>query len=176
MARARSPTSSDADAVCLDLRCNTTAGSTSSGITHAGIGLRKQSGVSTTNDFGIEGMAATSSPGVEQLVGNGAGGLNPGSTNGSGDGSVPLKVGSLPWSALMIRRSAAVSASSSSGSLSSKHSIFCVVLDTGCAETVFAADKVLRLGLRYEAQDGSHPIRRVGGGIEFVFTKRVDCN
>jgi hypothetical protein len=33
-------------------------------------------------------MAATSSPGVEQFVGNGAGGLNPGSTNGSGDGSV----------------------------------------------------------------------------------------
>jgi hypothetical protein len=63
---------------------NTTAGSGST----AGIGLRKQGTVSTTNDFGVEGMAATSSPGVEQFVGNGAGGLNPGSANGNGDGSV----------------------------------------------------------------------------------------
>jgi hypothetical protein len=45
-------------------------------------------------------------------------------------------------------------------------------LDTGSAETVFAVDKVLNLGLRYEAQDGVHPIRGVGGGIELVFTKR----
>ncbi len=71
------------DAVCLDLRANTTSGSSST----AGIGLRKQGTVATTNDFGIEGMAATSSPGVEQYVGNGAG-LNPGSANGIGDGSV----------------------------------------------------------------------------------------
>jgi len=49
-----------------------------------------------------------------------------------------------------------------------------VVLDTGSTGTVFAADKVLSLGLRYEAQDGVHPIRGVGGGVEFVFTKRVD--
>jgi hypothetical protein len=72
------------DAVCLDMSGNTTAGSGST----AGIGLRKQGTVSTTNDFGVEGMAATSSPGVEQFVGNGAGGLNPGSANGNGDGSV----------------------------------------------------------------------------------------
>jgi hypothetical protein len=49
-----------------------------------------------------------------------------------------------------------------------------VVLDTGSTGTVFAADKVLSLGLRYEAQDGVHPVRGVGGGVEFVFTKRVD--
>ena len=49
-----------------------------------------------------------------------------------------------------------------------------VVLDTGSSWTVFAADKVLSLGLLYEAQDGVHPVRGVGGGVEFVFTKRVD--
>ena len=75
------------DAVCLDIRGNTTAGSTLSGVTSAGIGLRKQGTVTTTHDFGIEGMTATNSPGVEQFVGNG-GGLNPGSANGVGDGSV----------------------------------------------------------------------------------------
>lgn len=49
-----------------------------------------------------------------------------------------------------------------------------VVLDTGSAGTVFAADKVSTIGLHYEAEDGVHPIRGVGGGTEFVFTKRVD--
>ena len=49
-----------------------------------------------------------------------------------------------------------------------------VVLDTGSTGTVFAADKVLSLGLRYEVQDGVHPVRGVGGGVEFVFTKRVE--
>jgi YVTN family beta-propeller protein len=72
------------DAVCLDISGNTTAGSSNT----SGIGLRKQGTVATTNDFGIEGMAATSSPGVEQYVGNGAGGKNPGSANGNGDGSI----------------------------------------------------------------------------------------
>ncbi|HJX27721.1 MAG TPA: hypothetical protein VJ885_07380, partial [Thermoanaerobaculia bacterium] len=52
-----------------------------------GIGLRKQGTTSTTNDFAVHGMAATSTPGVEQYVGNG-GGLNPGTANGAGDGSV----------------------------------------------------------------------------------------
>jgi hypothetical protein len=64
---------------------NTTAGTV--GANTAGIGLRKQGSVATTHDFGIEGMAATSSPGVEQFVGNGAGGKNPGSASGVGDGS-----------------------------------------------------------------------------------------
>ncbi len=73
------------DDVCLDISGNTTAGT---GHTNAGIGLRKQGTSTTVNAFGIEGMAATSTPGVEQFVGNGAG-QNPGSENGtSGDGSV----------------------------------------------------------------------------------------
>ncbi|HEU5102114.1 MAG TPA: Ig-like domain-containing protein [Roseiflexaceae bacterium] len=65
------------DAVCLDISGNTTGGSGG----HEGIGLRKQGTGSTTNDFGIEGMPATSSPGVETFVGNT--GQNPGSASGS---------------------------------------------------------------------------------------------
>ena len=57
------------DAVCLDIESNTSAGS--GGV--QGLGLRKQGTTSTINDFGIEGMAATSSPGVESYVN----GLNP---------------------------------------------------------------------------------------------------
>ncbi|MBV8516272.1 MAG: tandem-95 repeat protein [Acidobacteria bacterium] len=52
------------DAVCLDIRSNTSAGS---GVA-TGIGLRKQGTSSTVNDFGIEGMAATATPGVESYV------------------------------------------------------------------------------------------------------------
>jgi large repetitive protein len=52
------------DAVCLDISGNTSAGSGGS----QGIGLRKQGTVSTTNDFGVEGMVATASPGVEAFV------------------------------------------------------------------------------------------------------------
>jgi VCBS repeat-containing protein len=65
------------DLICLDLSGNTTGGSGG----HEGIGLRKQGTVSTTHDFGVEGMAATASPGVETYVGNT--GLNPGAANGS---------------------------------------------------------------------------------------------
>jgi hypothetical protein len=57
------------DAVCVDISGNTSAGSGGS----QGIGLRKQGTVATTNDFGVEGMAATASPGVEAFVD----GLNP---------------------------------------------------------------------------------------------------
>ena len=57
------------DAICLNISGNTSAGS--GGV--QGIGLRKQGTVTTTNDFGINGMAATSSPGVEAYVD----GLNP---------------------------------------------------------------------------------------------------
>jgi hypothetical protein len=39
------------------------------------------------NVFSVHGMAATSSPGIEQFVGNGPRGQNPGSANGVGDGS-----------------------------------------------------------------------------------------
>ena len=48
-----------------------------------------------------------------------------------------------------------------------------VLLDTGSAGTVFAADTVLPLGLQYEANDPIHRIRGVGGA-EFVFSKQVD--
>ena len=55
--------------VCADIRTNTSAGSGGT----QGIGLRKQ-GTSTAVDiFGIEGMAATSTPGIESYVS----GLNP---------------------------------------------------------------------------------------------------
>jgi hypothetical protein len=55
--------------VCADISGNTSAGSGGS----LGIGLRKQGTSTTVNAFGIEGMAATSSPGVEAYVA----GLNP---------------------------------------------------------------------------------------------------
>jgi hypothetical protein len=55
--------------VCLNISGNTSAGSGGS----QGLGLRKQGAVSSTNTFGVNGMAATSSPGVEAYVD----GLNP---------------------------------------------------------------------------------------------------
>lgn len=61
------------DAVCLNISGNTSAGSGGS----LGIGLRKQGTVATTNDFSVNGMAATATPGVESYVD----GLNP---SGSG--------------------------------------------------------------------------------------------
>jgi len=57
------------DSICLNISGNTSAGSGGS----QGIGLRKQGTVTTTHDFGVNGMAATSSPGVETYVN----GLNP---------------------------------------------------------------------------------------------------
>ena len=57
------------DAVCLAISGNTSAGSGGS----QGIGLRKQGTATTTNDFAVNGMAATSTPGVETYVN----GLNP---------------------------------------------------------------------------------------------------
>ncbi|MGB8858333.1 MAG: Ig-like domain-containing protein, partial [Ilumatobacteraceae bacterium] len=57
------------DAVCLNISGNTSAGSGGS----QGIGLRKQGTVATTNDFSVNGMAATATPGVETYVN----GLNP---------------------------------------------------------------------------------------------------
>jgi hypothetical protein len=61
--------SSTDDEVCLNISGNTSAGS---GVA-LGIGLRKQGTVPTTHDFGVNGMAATASPGVESYVN----GLNP---------------------------------------------------------------------------------------------------
>lgn len=48
-----------------------------------------------------------------------------------------------------------------------------VLLDTGSAGTIFPTDKVLAIGLQYEADDIVHRIRGVGGA-EFVFTKEVN--
>ena len=48
-----------------------------------------------------------------------------------------------------------------------------VLLDTGSAGTLFAADQVLAVGLQYEADDTVQRIRGIGGA-EFVFVKRVD--
>jgi hypothetical protein len=59
---------SDSD-VCLNISGNTSAGSGG----HPGIGLRKQGTSTTVHAFGINGMAATASPGVEAYVN----GLNP---------------------------------------------------------------------------------------------------
>ena len=43
-----------------------------------------------------------------------------------------------------------------------------VLLDTGSAGTLFAADQVLAVGIQYEADD---PVQRIWGigGTEFVF-------
>jgi Aspartyl protease len=48
-----------------------------------------------------------------------------------------------------------------------------VLLDTGSAGTLFAAEQVLAVGLRYEADDPVQRSRGIGGA-EFVFVKRVD--
>jgi predicted aspartyl protease len=48
-----------------------------------------------------------------------------------------------------------------------------VLVDTGSAGTVFAADAVLAVGLQYEAQDAVYRIRGVGGA-EFVFAKQIE--
>ena len=48
-----------------------------------------------------------------------------------------------------------------------------VLVDTGSAGTLFAADQVLAVGLQYEADDLVQRIRGVGGA-EFVFIKRLD--
>jgi hypothetical protein len=55
--------------VCLDMSGNTSAGSGA----QPGLGLRKQGTSTTVNAFGVKGMAATSTPGVEAFVN----GLNP---------------------------------------------------------------------------------------------------
>ena len=60
--------SSDND-VCLNMSGNVSAGSGGS----QGIGLRKQGTSTTVHAFGVNGMVATSSPGVETYVS----GLNP---------------------------------------------------------------------------------------------------
>ena len=71
------------DAICLDISGNISEGSGDPASSKApGIGLRKQGTVATVNDFGVEGMAATSTPGVENYIN----GLNPGSVAGGPTG------------------------------------------------------------------------------------------
>ena len=48
-----------------------------------------------------------------------------------------------------------------------------VLLDTGSAGSLLAADQVLAVGLQYEADDPVQRIRGIGGA-EFVFVKRID--
>lgn len=48
-----------------------------------------------------------------------------------------------------------------------------VLLDTGSAGTILAADRLAEIGLTYSPHDEVHRIRGVGG-VEFVFTKRVE--
>ena len=48
-----------------------------------------------------------------------------------------------------------------------------VLLDTGSASSVFSTDRLLAIGVKYEAEDTVHRIRGVGGS-EFVFSKRLD--
>jgi predicted aspartyl protease len=48
-----------------------------------------------------------------------------------------------------------------------------VLLDTGSVGTIFPTDKVLAIGLQYEADDTVRRIRGIGGA-EFVFAKKVD--
>jgi predicted aspartyl protease len=48
-----------------------------------------------------------------------------------------------------------------------------VLLDTGSAGSIFPTDRVLSIGVEYEADDFVYRIRGVGGE-EFVFAKRLD--
>ena len=48
-----------------------------------------------------------------------------------------------------------------------------VLLDTGSAGSIFPTDRLLTIGLQYEAEDYVYRVRGVGGA-EFVFAKQVD--
>ncbi|MEQ1644098.1 MAG: Ig-like domain-containing protein, partial [Pyrinomonadaceae bacterium] len=74
---AGSATSVD-DAVCADISANTSGGSGGT----AGIGVRKQGTVATTNDFGIEGLPSGTCFSTENFIGL----LNPGSVVGGPTG------------------------------------------------------------------------------------------
>ena len=67
--------------VCLNLSGNTTAGSTFSGTTFPGIGLRKQGTTATVNDFGIVGLTPT--PATASQTEAYVSGQNPASTAGT---------------------------------------------------------------------------------------------
>jgi hypothetical protein len=74
--------------MCLEISGNTTAGSTNTdtATTSPGINLRKQGTDPAVNTFGIEGMAATASPGVENYVN----GLNTSTSGTFGTGGTAL--------------------------------------------------------------------------------------
>jgi len=74
--------------LCLEISGNTTAGSTNTGTstTSPGINLRKQGTDPNVNTFGVEGMAATASPGVENYVN----GLNTSTSGTFGTGGTAL--------------------------------------------------------------------------------------
>jgi hypothetical protein len=74
--------------MCLEITGNTTAGSTNAGTatTSPGINLRKQGTDPNVNTFGIEGMVATASPGVENYVN----GLNTSTSGTFGVGGTAL--------------------------------------------------------------------------------------
>jgi hypothetical protein len=48
-----------------------------------------------------------------------------------------------------------------------------VLIDTGSMGTIFSVDKLAEIGVELEMQDSLEQIRGVGG-IEFVFTKRIE--
>jgi hypothetical protein len=48
-----------------------------------------------------------------------------------------------------------------------------VLIDTGSMGTIFSVDKLAEIGIELEMQDSLEQIRGVGG-VEFVFTKRID--
>jgi Bacterial Ig domain/Putative Ig domain len=80
--RVESGSSSGDTTLCLNISGNTAAGSALSNI---GIGLRKQGTDPNVNEFRVVGMAATSSPGVEQFVDT-QNTSQPGPPFGDGDG------------------------------------------------------------------------------------------
>ncbi len=47
------------------------------------------------------------------------------------------------------------------------------ILDTGSSSTIFAADRLLDIGVVPEPSDALHRLRGVGG-TEYAFTKRLD--
>lgn len=49
-----------------------------------------------------------------------------------------------------------------------------VLVDTGSATTILAADQMARIGIMPEPTDALHIIRGVGG-IEAVFTRQLEC-
>jgi hypothetical protein len=79
--------------VCLDISANTTSGSTFSGTTSPGIGLRKQGTAANVNDFGIVGL--TPVPASAAQTESYVAGLNPASTAGTfGTGGAGVIAGS----------------------------------------------------------------------------------